>query len=59
MADKQAVFTVSEAEAYHNCFGKKQDSQGFCEDSALVDLALVSTDGLAHWYLGCVKMCKD
>ena len=38
MADKHTTLTASEAEAYYNRFGKKQDSQGFYEDPALDDL---------------------
>jgi len=38
MADKHTTLTASEAEAYYNRFGKKQDSQGFYEDPALNDL---------------------
>jgi ubiquinone/menaquinone biosynthesis C-methylase UbiE len=38
MADKNAVLTASEAQAYYNRFGRKQDSQGFYEDPALDDL---------------------
>ena len=38
MADEHAVLTVSEAQAYYNRFGKKQDSQGFYEDPVLDDL---------------------
>ena len=38
MAGKHTALTASEAEAYYNRFGKKQDSQGFYEDPALNDL---------------------
>ncbi len=38
MADKKTTLTVSEAEAYYNRFGKKQDSQGFYEEPALNEL---------------------
>ena len=38
MADKHKTLTASEAEAYYNQFGKKQDSQGFYEDPALNDM---------------------
>jgi ubiquinone/menaquinone biosynthesis C-methylase UbiE len=38
MIDKQTVLTSSEARAYYDRFGKKQDSQGFYEDPALDDL---------------------
>jgi ubiquinone/menaquinone biosynthesis C-methylase UbiE len=36
--DKFPVLTPSEAQAYYDKFGKKQDSQGFYEDPALDDL---------------------
>ena len=36
--DKFPVLTSSEAQAYYDKFGKKQDSQGFYEDPALDDL---------------------
>lgn len=38
MAGKHPVLTASEAQAYYNRFGKKQDIQGFYEDPALDDL---------------------
>lgn len=38
MADRHRTMTASEAEAYYNRFGKKQDSQGFYEDPALNDV---------------------
>ncbi len=38
MTDKYTILTASEAQAYYDRFGKKQDSQGFYEDPALDDL---------------------
>jgi ubiquinone/menaquinone biosynthesis C-methylase UbiE len=38
MSDKQTVLSSSEARAYYDRFGKKQDTQGFYEDPALDDL---------------------
>jgi len=38
MSNKQLVLTASEARAYYDKFGKKQDAQGFYEDPALEDL---------------------
>jgi ubiquinone/menaquinone biosynthesis C-methylase UbiE len=38
MANKHTVLTVSEAQAFYNRFGKKQDNQGFYENPALEDL---------------------
>jgi len=38
MSNKHKVLTVSQAQAYYNWFGKKQDSQGFYENPALDDL---------------------
>ena len=35
---KQPTLTASEARAFYDRFGKKQDSQGFYEDPALADL---------------------
>jgi ubiquinone/menaquinone biosynthesis C-methylase UbiE len=38
MSDKQTVLNASEAQAYYDHFGRKQDSQGFYEDPALDEL---------------------
>jgi ubiquinone/menaquinone biosynthesis C-methylase UbiE len=38
MQDKRPVLTSSQARAYYDKFGKKQDLQGFYEDPALDDL---------------------
>lgn len=38
MKNTRSVLTPSEAQAYYDRFGKKQDSQGFYEDPALDDL---------------------
>ena len=38
MRGKQLTLTPSEARAFYDKFGKKQDAQGFYEDSALEDL---------------------
>ncbi len=38
MGGKQKVLSVSQARAYYDSFGKKQDSQGIYEDSALDDI---------------------
>ena len=38
MRNKQTVLSSSEARAYYDYFGKKQDSQGFYEDPAIGDL---------------------
>jgi ubiquinone/menaquinone biosynthesis C-methylase UbiE len=38
MRNKQTVLNSSEARAYYDHFGKKQDSQGFYEDPAIDDL---------------------
>ena len=38
MQNKQSVLTSSQARAYYDKFGKKQDLQGFYEDPALDDL---------------------
>lgn len=38
MQNKSSVLTASEAQAYYDKFGKKQDSQGFYEEPALNDL---------------------
>jgi ubiquinone/menaquinone biosynthesis C-methylase UbiE len=38
MRNKQTVLTASEARAYYDHFGKKQDTQGFYEDPALDEL---------------------
>lgn len=38
MGDKETVLNPSEARAYYDRFGKKQDAQGFYEDPALDDL---------------------
>ena len=35
MSDRPSVLSSSEAQAYYDRFGKKQDSQGFYEDPAL------------------------
>jgi ubiquinone/menaquinone biosynthesis C-methylase UbiE len=38
MGGKKSTLTASEAQAFYDKFGKKQDSQGFYEDPALEDL---------------------
>jgi ubiquinone/menaquinone biosynthesis C-methylase UbiE len=38
MSAKQSTLTSSEAQAYYDKFGRKQDAQGFYEDPALDDL---------------------
>jgi ubiquinone/menaquinone biosynthesis C-methylase UbiE len=40
MVDKRSTLTSSEAQAYYDRFGKKQDTQGFYEDPALEDLII-------------------
>lgn len=55
MRNKQTVLSASEARAYYNHFGKKQDSQGFYEDPALYDLIAHASfqDAEAVFEFGC------
>jgi len=55
MRDKQTVLSASEARAYYDHFGKKQDSQGFYEDPALDDLIANASfqDAEAVFEFGC------
>jgi ubiquinone/menaquinone biosynthesis C-methylase UbiE len=55
MRNKQTVLSSSEAQAYYDQFGKKQDSQGFYEDLAIDDLIAHATfqDAEAVFEFGC------
>lgn len=55
MHNKQLVLSSSEARAYYDHFGKKQDSQGFYEDPAIDDLIAHASfqDAKAVFEFGC------